>query len=114
MSSATGIGGILATKRTSVIPVHLKQGNKKWNFFKGCSKLLEVSVSEIVEELPKLDPEQLEKVYFQVSALIDVDEGVETPELLEAIDEAEASYENEGSIDAQEMCRLVKSWKPTK
>ncbi len=65
-----------------------------------------MSTVEILDELARLPAQDLEAVYFRASALMDVSGGDETPELLAAIDEAEASYEKEGSVSADEMRSL--------
>lgn len=73
-----------------------------------------MSTAEIIEELPKLPVQDLESVYFRAAALMDVSQCDETPEMLAAIDEAEASYEKEGSVSADEMRSMVNSWKSSK
>ncbi len=73
-----------------------------------------MSTAEIINELPKLPAQDLETVYFRAAALMDVSKCDETPELLAAIDEAEASYKKEGGVSADEIRSMVNSWKNSK
>ncbi|MDD5262638.1 MAG: hypothetical protein PHD76_12405 [Methylacidiphilales bacterium] len=73
-----------------------------------------MSTAEIMAELPKLPPKEVESIYFRAAALLDTSSLKETPELLAALDEAEASYRAEGSVSADEMRRMVASWNTSK
>ncbi len=65
-----------------------------------------MSTAEIMAELPKLPSKEVESIYFRAAALLDASSLEETPELLAALDEAEASYRSEGSVSADEMRRM--------
>jgi|GEM_PF-1520740 len=68
-----------------------------------------MSVTEILAELPKLDPSELELVFERA---LELQQGVAfeaSPELLRAIDEADSTPRDQ-DIDIQEALRIVKSW----
>jgi hypothetical protein len=68
-----------------------------------------MSVTDILSELPKLDPAELQLVFERTLELHEKVVFVPSPELAEAIREAEAEPE-EDSIDIDEARRIVKSW----
>ena len=69
-----------------------------------------MSATEILDELPKLSPAELETIYRRAMELHQ-GRGVEaTPELLAAIDEADTSFAKEGGVDLAEARRIVASW----
>ena len=68
-----------------------------------------MSVNDIIQELPKLSPEdrnllrqELDEHYLQ--------DFEETPEMLAAIDEGLRSLKEEGSIPIEEVERRMKTW----
>jgi len=72
-----------------------------------------MSLSEILSELPKLQADELETL---LSRALELQRGLQpgtvfvaSPELLQAIEEAEADPE-EHDIDISEAERIVKSW----
>jgi predicted transcriptional regulator len=68
-----------------------------------------MSITEILEELPKLSGEELDVVRRKLDELHgSVDE--ETPELLAAIDEGIRSADEEPLIPIEEVMREVRSW----
>lgn len=68
-----------------------------------------MSATEILEELPKLTPEEIELIFFRAAELRE-QEFEASPELLAALDKAEASFEKEGGIPLEEVEEIVKSW----
>jgi hypothetical protein len=68
-----------------------------------------MSVTDILAELPKLDPAELQLVFERTMELHEKFIFVPSPELAEAIREAEAEPE-EDSIDIDEARRIVESW----
>jgi len=68
-----------------------------------------MSVAVIIAELPKLDPAELQLVFERTLELHEKVFFVPSPELAEAIREAEAEPE-EDSIDIGEARRIVESW----
>ena len=68
-----------------------------------------MNVTEILAELPKLDAAELELV-FERALELQKGPGFEaSPELLKAIDEADAIPEDQ-DVDIEEAYRIVKSW----
>ena len=68
-----------------------------------------MSVSEILAELPQLAPDELNLVLERMLEL-QQNRGVEvSPELLQAIAEADAAPESE-DISIDEALRIVRSW----
>jgi hypothetical protein len=68
-----------------------------------------MSVADIIAELPKLDPAELQLVFERTLELHEKVLFVPSPELAEAIREAEAEPEEDG-IDIGEARRIVESW----
>ena len=75
-----------------------------------CSSLILMSTIEILEELPNLNPAELETIYRRAVALHQGRTVVATPQLLAAIDEADESFEKEVGISLSEARRIVESW----
>ncbi len=67
-----------------------------------------MSVAEILEELPKLSATDRDLLFQRLSEM-GAGEVDETPELLAAIDEAEAAPEEE-DVTADELRQRVKRW----
>lgn len=69
-----------------------------------------MSATEILDELPRLTPAELEIIYRRAVEL-HRGQGMEaTPELLAAIDEADSSFAKEGGVNLAEARRIVASW----
>jgi len=69
-----------------------------------------MSTQEILEELPKLAPAELESIYRRA---IELHQGLAleaSPELLAAIDEADESFAKDGGIELSKARRIVESW----
>jgi len=69
-----------------------------------------MSATEILDELPKLTPEELETIYRRAIDLHRRREIEATPELLAAIDEADESLQRDGGVHLDEARRIVASW----
>jgi hypothetical protein len=68
-----------------------------------------MSVSEILAELPKLDPAELE-IIFQRAVELQQGHALEaSPELLQAIREADAISKDQ-DLDLEQAYLVVKSW----
>jgi hypothetical protein len=59
-----------------------------------------MSTAEILEELPKLTPLDLELIYARAAEL----------QLKAVFDEADAAFEKEGGVSLAEARRMVDSW----
>ncbi len=68
-----------------------------------------MSVADILAELPKLDPAELELVFERALELQQGTAFQASPELLQAIDEALAIPEDQ-YIPIEEAFRIVESW----
>jgi len=68
-----------------------------------------VSATEILEELPKLSPEEINQIFFRAADLRQQMISA-SPELLAAIDEADASFEKEGGFPIEQVEAMVKTW----
>jgi hypothetical protein len=62
-----------------------------------------MSVAEILAELPKLPPTELQRILERILELEEPQEIEETPELLAAIDEGLRSLENEPTYTPDEV-----------
>jgi hypothetical protein len=71
-----------------------------------------MSMTEILDELPKLSIEERQILLQRLSEL-DLGEAEESPELLAAIDEARAEP-SENDLTAEEMIESVKRWAHSK
>jgi len=69
-----------------------------------------MSATDILKELPKLNPAELETVCRRVMELHRGLKLEATPELLAAIDEADESFSREGGVGVNEARRIVASW----
>ena len=63
-----------------------------------------MSIKEILEELPKLTPEERR----QVREWLDAEEFAETDELIAAVDEGFRSSETEQSLSVEEVRELIR------
>ncbi len=68
-----------------------------------------MSVAEILAELPRLDPAELELVFERTLELQKDAVFTASPELLRAIKEADEASED-GDVDIAEARRIVDSW----
>jgi isochorismate synthase EntC len=68
-----------------------------------------VSATEILDELPKLSAEEIDAIFFRAAALRQHFVSA-SPELLAAIDEADASFAADGGKPVDEVEAAVKSW----
>jgi hypothetical protein len=69
-----------------------------------------MSTSEILDELPKLTPNDLQRVYSRILELEDVQEIEETPGLLSAIDDGLRSLANEPTHTLDEARAKIAQW----
>ena len=69
-----------------------------------------MSASEILNELPRLSPAELETIYRRAAELHQAIEIEPSPELLSAIDEADESFSKEGGVTIGEAHRIAESW----
>jgi hypothetical protein len=74
-----------------------------------------MSAAEILDQLPRLNPAELEAIYRRAAELHQVQAVEASPELIAAIDEGDASLEKEGGVTIGEARRIAASWntKPT-
>ena len=68
-----------------------------------------MSFTQLIEELEKLSPDELDLVQAKLDALQN-EHIEETPEMLAAIDEGLRSLREEGTITIEELGRRMKSW----
>ncbi len=68
-----------------------------------------MSLTEILEELPKLKTEERDTILHRIEELDDL----ASPEMLAAIDQADASP-SEQDLSAEEMRQKVKAWAHTR
>ncbi len=69
-----------------------------------------MSATEILNELPKLTPAELETVYRRAVELHQGQTVEASPELLAAIDAADESFAKEGGVGVDEARRMLASW----
>jgi hypothetical protein len=69
-----------------------------------------MSALEILEELPKLSPAELESIYRRAAELHQDHTLDASPELLAAIDDADESFGKEGGVGIDDARRIVASW----
>jgi hypothetical protein len=69
-----------------------------------------MSATEILDELSRLTPAELEMIYRRAVELHQGQTMEATPELLAAIDAADESAAKEGGIGVGEARRIVASW----
>jgi hypothetical protein len=71
-----------------------------------------VSVTEILDELPKLKAEERQLLFQRLSEL-EAEAIEETPEMLAAIDEGIRSLEQHGAVPIEEVeARFEAKWRP--
>jgi len=68
-----------------------------------------VSATEILDELPKLSAEEVDAIFFRAAALRQHSLSA-SPELIAAIDEADASFAVDGGKPIEHVEAAVKSW----
>jgi hypothetical protein len=68
-----------------------------------------MSLSEILEELPKLKTEEREAILHRIEELDDL----ASPEMLAAIDQADASPSDQ-DLSAEKVRQMVKPWAHTR
>ena len=69
-----------------------------------------MSATEILDELPKLTPAELETVYRRAVELHQGRTVEASPELLAAIDAADESFAKEGGVSLDEARGIAASW----
>jgi cobalamin biosynthesis Mg chelatase CobN len=69
-----------------------------------------MNATEILDELPKLNPAELESIFRRAVELHQEQTVEASPELLAAIDEADEVYAKEGGVSVEEARRIVTSW----
>ena len=69
-----------------------------------------MSFTELLQELHKLSPEELEKLQYTLDEMRSGDGVQETPELLAAVDEGIRSAEEEPLIPLEDVIEEIKSW----
>jgi hypothetical protein len=69
-----------------------------------------MSAVEILDELPKLTPVELQLIHERIMELEEVQEIEETPELLAAIDEGLRSLETEPTYALDEVRAHIAEW----
>jgi hypothetical protein len=68
-----------------------------------------MSIAEILAQLPKLKPKELDRVFKRTAELRQLPVFVASPELMDAIAEADAEP-LENCIDINEVHRTIDSW----
>jgi len=69
-----------------------------------------MSATDILDELPKLTPTELQRIHERILELEESQEVEETPELLAAIDEGLRSLENEPTYTPDEVRARIAQW----
>ena len=69
-----------------------------------------MSVAEILNELPKLTPAELQHIHERIVELEEAQEVEETPELLAAVDEGLRSLETERTYTLGEVRTKIAQW----
>jgi hypothetical protein len=69
-----------------------------------------MSTTEILANLPALSPTELEAVWQRAGQLLEGRTLSASPELLAAVDEADASWAEEGGESIDEVRREIRSW----
>ena len=69
-----------------------------------------MSTTQILAELPALPPEELEAIWQTAGQLLEGRTLSASPELLAAVDEADAAWEQEGGVPVEEARRNPGSW----
>ena len=69
-----------------------------------------MSAAEILDELPKLTPVELQRVHERILELEEAQEIEETPDLLAAVDEGVRSLESEPTYTPDEVRARIAQW----
>jgi hypothetical protein len=69
-----------------------------------------MSATEILNELPKLAPVELQRMHERILELEEAQEIEEPPELLAAVDEGMRSLENETTYTPDEVGARIAQW----
>jgi hypothetical protein len=69
-----------------------------------------MSATDILDELPRLNPAELETIYHRAVELHQKRTLEASPELLAAIDAADESFAKEGGVSVDDARRIVASW----
>ena len=69
-----------------------------------------MSAAEILSELPKLTPLELQHIHERILELEEAQGVDETPELLAAVDEGVHSLENERTYSPDEVRAKIEEW----
>jgi hypothetical protein len=69
-----------------------------------------MSAAEILDELPKLTPIELQHIHERILELEEMQDVEETPELLAAIDEGQRSLETERAFTLDEARAKITQW----
>ena len=69
-----------------------------------------MSAIEILDELPKLTPTELQRIHERILEIEEAQEIEETPELLAAIDEGLRSLESEPTHTLDEVRAKIAQW----
>jgi hypothetical protein len=69
-----------------------------------------MSAAEILDELPRLNPAELETIYRRAVELHQKHTLEASPELLAAIDAADESFATEGGVSVDDARRIVEAW----
>jgi hypothetical protein len=69
-----------------------------------------MSTTEILAELRALPPNELEAVWRTAGQLLEGRTLSASPELLAAVDEADAAWEQEGGVTIEDAHRKIGSW----
>jgi nucleoside-diphosphate-sugar epimerase len=74
---------------------------------------LPMSLNDIIEELPKLTPEERRQIYLQIERLDGEAEFEATPAMLLAIEEGTRSVQTEPTYSLEEARQRVRRWAST-
>lgn len=69
-----------------------------------------MSLSEIIEEMDQMSPDELKIIQDKLNELYSEDSTSETPEMLAAIDEGLRSLRDEGTIPLEDVIAEIKTW----
>ena len=69
-----------------------------------------MSTTQILAELPALPPDELEAIWQTAGQLLEGRVLSASPELLAAVDEADASWDKEGGVPIEEARRKLGAW----
>ena len=76
----------------------------------GTGRLGAMSALEILNELPKLTPVELQHIQERILELEEAQQVEETPELLAAVDEGLKSLESERTYSVEEVRARIDQW----